>query len=380
MTDASETSLSRPRRRRAHLQEIGLVGIVVFMWIVLSIFGYLNAPPGRPNIFLNPDNLIDGIATPMSFYAIMAIGMTLVVISGGIDISVGSTMALSGLAAAAVLQAFPLDAPAWKILPLAMIVAPGVGLLCGLVNGALVVGLRLHPFIVTLGTFSIIRGVATVAPPAATLPTAGKRLPLSFTDHFMRFRLHDILPTPAALEDIRPMPLIIMLVVVAVGWFYLSMTAGGREIYAVGGNEEAARFSGLRINRVKLRVYAVAGLTAGIAGMVSLGHFGSVSSTTASGYELTVIAVAVVGGGSLAGGRGTALGALLGALVIATIESGIATMHWKQEYQKIIIGSAIIVAVAIDRFSEYLRMQRMRGSRPEVASQPLDQQGVQPDK
>jgi ribose/xylose/arabinose/galactoside ABC-type transport system permease subunit len=341
--------------------------VVLMMWSVLTIFGYINALPGAQNLFLKPSNLVGQIATPMSFYAIMAVGMTVVVISGGIDISVGSTMALSALAAAAAVQGFPLDAPAWKVLPVAMVVAPGVGLLCGLFNGALIVGLRLHPFIVTLGTLSIIRGIAIVAPSAATLPTAGKKVPLALTDHFMKFELQHIGPMPDALATIRPVPMVIMLIVVAIGWFYLSMTAGGREIYAVGGNEEAARFSGLRIKRIKLRVYAIAGLTAGIAGMVSLGFFGVASSQTAFGYELTVIAAAVVGGGSLAGGRGTALGALLGALVIATIESGIMTMGWKQEYQRIIIGSAIIVAVAIDRFSEYLRVQRMLGSRRDPA-------------
>jgi ribose/xylose/arabinose/galactoside ABC-type transport system permease subunit len=157
------------------------------------------------------------------------------------------------------------------------------------------------------------------------------------------------------------MPMVVMLVVVAIGWFYLSKTVGGREIYAVGGNEEAARFSGLRVGAIKIRIYAIAGLTAGIAGLVSLGRFGAVSTGTAEGYELTVIAATVVGGASLSGGRGGAIGSLLGALVIATIENGINTMHWPQEYRKIIIGGAIIIAVAIDRFSEHLRARRRRG-------------------
>jgi ribose/xylose/arabinose/galactoside ABC-type transport system permease subunit len=158
---------------------------------------------------------------------------------------------------------------------------------------------------------------------------------------------------------VQIMPLIVTLIVVAVGWFYMQLTIGGRELYAVGGNEEAARFSGLRVNRIKLRVYALSGLTAGIAGLVSAGRFGTASTNTGNGYELTVIAAAVVGGASLTGGRGTALGALLGALVIRMIEDGILTLHMNQEYGKIIIGSAIIIAVAIDRFSEYLRQRQM---------------------
>jgi ribose/xylose/arabinose/galactoside ABC-type transport system permease subunit len=154
-----------------------------------------------------------------------------------------------------------------------------------------------------------------------------------------------------------------MLVVAAWGWFFLSQTTGGRATYAVGGNEEAARFSGLPTKLIKLRVYIVAGITAGIAGMVSLGRFGAVSTNTATGYELTVVAAAVVGGASLSGGRGSAIGALLGALVIAMIGDGINTLHLNSEYQLGITGAAIIIAVGIDQFSSSLRARRLRGAK-----------------
>jgi ribose/xylose/arabinose/galactoside ABC-type transport system permease subunit len=341
------------RRRLPRLQELGLVVVILVMGLGLSIFGYIQAPPGENNLFLNPSNLIDEIATPMSYYAIMAVGMTLVIISGGIDISVGSTMALSAFAGARVLQYMSPNAPAWQVLPVAMAVPMGVGLACGILNGILVVGLDMHPFIVTLGTMSILRGITVVTTKFQELPTADREIPLAFTDHFMRLRIWDQ----------RPMPMVVMLIVAAIGAFYLSQTAGGREIYAIGGNEEAARFSGLRTKRIKLRVYVVAGLTAGIAGMVWLGRFGGASTADANGYELTVVAAAVVGGASLTGGRGTALGALLGTLVIAIIQDGINTLHWKTEYQKIIVGSAIIIAVAIDNISEYLRQRRLAGAK-----------------
>jgi len=166
---------------------------------------------------------------------------------------------------------------------------------------------------------------------------------------------------PNGAGGVRIMPLVMTVVVVLIGWFYLRLTIGGRELYAVGGNEEAARFSGLRVKLIKLRVYAISGLAAGVAGFVSLGRFGTVSTNTGTGYELTVIAAAVVGGASLTGGRGTALGALLGALIIRMIESGIYTpLHWPQEYSQIIIGSAIIIAVAVDRLSEYFRDRRLK--------------------
>jgi ribose/xylose/arabinose/galactoside ABC-type transport system permease subunit len=330
--------------------ELGLVLVVLVLSAILAGYGWHDAAAGRPNTFFNFDNIVDGVATPMSYYAIMAVGLTVVVITGGIDISVGSIMALSALGGAAALQAFPSTAPAWQVLPVALLVPVVIGLLCGAANGALIVGLRLHPFIVTLGTMSVFRGLANVLPPQKTLPAAGKRLPEAFTTDFMREELFGI----------QPMPLLIMLGCVALGWFYLQFTIAGRETYAVGGNEEAARFSGLRVNAIKLRTYALSGLAAGVAGFVSLGRFGTASTSTGTGYELTVIAAAVVGGASLAGGRGTALGALLGTLIIALIENGILILRLAQEYRLIIIGLAIIVAVALERLGHHLRQRRAR--------------------
>jgi ABC-type sugar transport system ATPase subunit len=197
----------------------------------------MTPPPGKPNTFLNFDNLIDGIATPMSYYAIMAVGLTIVIITGGIDISVGPIMALSALGGAAALQALPENSSALVVLPIAILAPLIIGLICGAINGALIVSLALHPFIVTLGTMSIFRGLANVLPPEKTLPAAGKHLPVAFTTNFMRVEVFGL----------QPMPLIIMLLCVAIGWFYLRMMFAGRETCAIGGNEEAARFSGLRV-------------------------------------------------------------------------------------------------------------------------------------
>jgi ribose/xylose/arabinose/galactoside ABC-type transport system permease subunit len=207
---------------------------------------------------------------------------------------------------------------------------------------------------------SIFRGIGNVWITVKTLPAAGKVLPPSFTDDFMMYQLprHWV-----GIIGLQPVPILIALACVTAGAIYLGLTVAGRENYAVGGNEEAARFSGLPVNRIKLRVYALSGLAAGIAGMVSAGYFGSASTATGQGYELTVIAAAVVGGASLTGGRGTALGALLGALVIKLIENGIMILKLNREYSSIIIGIAIIVAVAIDRFSEYLRNRRLAGAK-----------------
>ncbi len=357
------TPVSLPRRQWGKLfqiQELGLVLVILVMGITLTIFGHLRAPAGQRNTFLNTDNLVDNVATPMSYFAVMAVGATFVIISGGIDISVGSTMAMSALGTAWVLQYIKEDASGLWVIPLGIAVALAVGLLCGLLNGILVVALRMHPFIVTLGTMSIFRGIAIVSPSESTLPTSDRYLPTSFSDHFIRLTIWGQ----------RPMSLVIMLIVVGAGWFYLSQTVGGREIYAVGGNEEAARFSGLRVGRIKLRVYLISGLTAGIGGLLLLGQVGVASTNLGSGYELTVIAAAVVGGASLLGGRGTALGALLGTLIIAMIQDGIDTLNLRSEYQLIIVGSAIIVAVAIDNLSQSFRQRRLRRDTSKIEAQP----------
>jgi ribose/xylose/arabinose/galactoside ABC-type transport system permease subunit len=347
----SSASPAKQRRGLPRMQELGLVLVILIMGTALSISGFVQAAPGEENHFLNVGNLLDEVATPASYYAIMAVGMTLVIISGGIDISVGSTMALSAFTAARVLQYFPANAPAWEVLPVAMLLPMGVGLLCGLLNGVLIVGLNMHPFIVTLGTMSILRGITVVTTTLQEIPMQNHQIPAAFTDHFMRLSVYHQ----------RPMPMVVMLIVTIIGGLYLSKTVGGREIYAIGGNEQAAKFSGLPVKWIKLRVYAVAGLAAGIAGMVWLGRFGATSTGSATGYELTVIAAAVVGGASLTGGKGTALGALLGTIIIAMIQDGIITLHWKTEYQLIIVGSAIIIAVAIDSISGYFRRRRMAG-------------------
>jgi ribose/xylose/arabinose/galactoside ABC-type transport system permease subunit len=332
MTKASGRTDSRAGLPR--LQEAGLLVVIVLIGIVLTVGGGSVTVGGKTvNNFLRAQNLLGGVATPMSWYAIMAVGMTFVIISGGIDISVGAIFALSALGTAA------------------LAIASTIGLACGLVNGAIVVGLRMHPFIVTLGTMSIFRGIGNVSVTYKTLPSPGSYLPDSLSN-FMTYE-----PRPF----VQPAPMIVMVLCVLAGAFYLSLMVAGRENYAVGGNEEAARFSGLRVGLIKMRVYALSGLAAGIAGFVSVAYFSSASTNTGQGYELTVIAAAVVGGASLTGGRGTALGALLGALVIKLIENGIFILKLNREYSSIIIGIAIILAVAVDRFSEYLRARRLAG-------------------
>lgn len=347
----------RMLRRLFKAQQTGLGIVILLMGLLLTFASEpVNVRGQTVNNFFRLDNLIPNVATPMSWMTIMAIGVTVVIVSGGIDISVGSIFGLSALGAAAVLQNLPENASAWQVIPVAIAVPVGIGLVCGLINGALVVALRMHPFIVTLGTLSIFRGIALVSVATKSLPAGDKVLPEAFTAHFVSWQVK------TGTLILQPVPMLVMVACVIAGWIFLSQMVAGREVYAVGGNEEAARFSGLSVGAIKLRVYALSGLCAGIAGMVSAGYYGSANTATGEGYELIVIASAVVGGASLTGGRGSALGALLGALIIKLIENGIyilkqinfgfVTLTLSKEYSKIIIGIAIVIAVTIDRLSE----------------------------
>jgi ribose/xylose/arabinose/galactoside ABC-type transport system permease subunit len=359
------TAIVRERRpfRLPRMQELGLVIVILIIGAVLTMIA---APVRGENGFLRPGNLIPSVFTTMSWMAVMAIGVSIVVISGGIDISVGSVMGLAALAAAAALQHLPEDASPWRALPVGIGVPLAVGAMCGLINGAIVVGLRMHPFIVTLGTMSIFRGIALVSVHEGSLPFGDKVLPRAFTDHFIAYTT-TFTRASGRQEFFQPVPMIVMIVVMLLGWLYLHWMVWGRETYAVGGNEEAARYSGIQVGWTKLRTYFICGLCAGIAGMISCGFYKSAATNTGLGYELMVVAAAVVGGASLSGGRGTALGAVLGTLVIQLIDNAISLplkigskiIQVDKQYTMIIVGVAIIFAVAVDRFSEYLQARRL---------------------
>jgi ribose/xylose/arabinose/galactoside ABC-type transport system permease subunit len=334
-------------RRVFASQEIGLVLVLVLVTVTLTALA--GTHPDRQtgetvNNFWNSYTLIQ-TGTDASFFAIMAIGATVVIISGGIDLSVGSIYALSGVAMALFLRAAgPMDPTATTVLGL--LVCVGVGLGCGLVNGALVVGLRVHPFIITLGTMWVLRGIAFVTTKAESILVPS---PLTAV-------------TKASLGlggGLYPVPMLTMLVLTVLGIIYLNQTTMGRRIFAFGGNLEASRFAGLSLSRIQIGVFAVSGLTAGLAAFLGAGFYGSVSSGDAQGYELYVIASAVVGGASLLGGKGSALGAMLGALLIVLIRQSIRTLHFDQNYEWIVIGCAIVIAVVVDQWSTRITARRL---------------------
>jgi len=334
-------------RRILGSQETGLVIVVALVTLSLTLLAgsHLDRNAGVVvNNFWNANTLIQ-TATDASFFAMMAIGATMVIISGGIDLSVGSIYALAGVTMAMALRALgPMGdgATAW----VALLICAGIGLLCGLINGTLVVILKVHPFIITLGTMWILRGIAFVATKAESI-----LVPQSLT-HVAKASL-------GMRAGLYPVPLLAMLVLTVIGAIYLTRTVMGRHIFAFGGNVEASRFAGLSLSRIQIGVFAVSGLTAGLAAYLGASFYGSASSGDAQGYELYVIASAVVGGASLMGGKGSAVGAMLGAVLIVLIRQSIRTLHFDQNYEWIVIGCAIIVAVVIDQWSTRVTARRL---------------------
>ena len=324
--------------------QTGLVLVIVLLAAVLTVFSgtHVDRRSGETvNNFLNSGTLMQ-IATDASFFAIMAIGATIVIISGGIDLSVGSVYALSGVAMALLLRS-PTHGSGQTV-AMGITLALGVGLVCGVLNGLMIVGLRVHSFVITLGTMWVFRGIAFVTSQATSI-----LVPDALTG-----------VAKASLgQALYPMPMMVMIVVTALGALYLSRTVMGRHVFAVGGNVEASRYAGLRIERIQLGVFALSGLTAGIAAFMGTSYYGSASCADASGYELYVIASAVVGGASLKGGKGSAVSATLGALLIVLIRQSIRSLRLDQNYEWIIIGCAIIVAVVLDRVSTALTSRRL---------------------
>lgn len=318
-------------------QQFGLILVLLLLGTVLTLAAGSHPDPqtGREvNNFLNRYTLIQ-MATDASAFAIMGVGMTLVIIAGGIDLSVGAIYALAGVAMAMVLRAAgPMDPIATIALGLGT--ALFVSFLSGLANGLMVVGLGVHPFIITLGTMWILRGIAFVTSRAESI-----LVPEALTA---------VAKAPLGLGTaLYPVPLLCMLVVTVVGGVYLTRTVPGRHIFAVGGNVEASRFSGLNVSRITLGVFILSGMAAGFAAFLGAAFYGSATSSDANGYELYVIASAVVGGASLSGGKGSALSAMLGAVLIVMMRQAIRTLHLDQNYEWIIIGTALIVAVVLDQ-------------------------------
>lgn len=274
--------------------------------------------------FLTVSNLLN-IAEQATIIAIVAVGMTFVIITGGIDLSVGSVLAFAGVVMASALQrGLPL--------PLALTVGLGAGLFCGVLNGLLITVGRLPPFIATLGMMSVARG-------AALMFTEGR--PISgFSEGFRSLATGQVLRIPS--------PVLIMIGVYVIAHFLLRRTKLGRYTYAIGGNEEAALLSGINVRLYKTMVYGLAGLLSGLAAILLTARLNSAQPIAGMSYELDAIAATVIGGTSLLGGEGTVVGTLIGALIMAVLRNGLNLLGVSSFIQQIVIGTVIIVAVLID--------------------------------
>tara|TARA_R110000868_G_scaffold241497_3_gene496604 strand:- start:298987 stop:300240 length:1254 start_codon:yes stop_codon:yes gene_type:complete len=299
------------------------------------------------NRFLNKSNLVL-IAKDASFFAIIAVGMTGVIILAGIDLSVGSIYGLSAIVGAMVLSNLPADTGWIVAVPLALIVCMAVGTACGLANGAMSEGLGVHPFVITLGMMAALRGLTVVIPQQFFNTQSIGGFPTSFTTGFFK----------AEFNGVYPVPVILMLLCGLAGWFVLSKTVFGRRIFAIGGNETAAKYAGIPVKRVKILVYTITGALCGLSACAYLGYYGAAETNAGNAYELQVIAATVIGGASLMGGRGTVIGAVLGAIIIQLINNTLIIFEVDTSYNQIVMGAAIIIAVVIDQTKQRIQARR----------------------
>jgi ribose/xylose/arabinose/galactoside ABC-type transport system permease subunit len=297
---------------------------------LILVIGILSAL--RPESFLTLDNFLN-VFRRSSVYGIIAIGMTSVIISAGIDLSVGSMLALCGMIGAAVMVAVGGDDPRGGSLWIGTFAGIATGIICGFLNGLLITKLRLQPFIVTLGTMSFFRGVALVMKDGQPINVAS----------------YKYLGEGAVLGV--PVSIIIFAVIIVLAAFILRYTRLGRYTYAIGSNRQAAYHAGVNVDLNLIAIYTITGLLVGIAAMIATSRTVSAQPTAGLGAELDVIAAVVIGGASLSGGQGTITGTIVGTLLISFLRNGCTLLGISTNAQLIVIGWIIVLAVALDRLA-----------------------------
>lgn len=344
-TSGGEPAGRRPRRavnmNRLLIEGRALVALV----IIIVIFSAMT-----PN-YLAVDNLIL-MTRHVAMNAIVAIGMLMVILHGGIDLSIGSTVGLSGVVAGYLLQGFDLplsELVAYPSVWVVVVVALGVGALVGLVNGLLVSRLNVAPFIATLGMLYVARGLALLITNGETFTALRGEEELGNTGF-----LTALAGAPLGI----PMPVWVMVAFAVVFSLLLTRTAFGRWLYATGGNERAAELSGVPVNRVKTRVYVVSGICAATVGLLLTADLPAATPRAGEFYELNAIAAVVIGGAALSGGRGTIRGTLIGAFVIGFLVDGLVLVGVSVFWQQVIKGAVIILAVAIDQIQQMVEKRR----------------------
>lgn len=312
-------------RRFFSMHESGvLLAIIIFVIIIASV----------NNVFIAPENLIN-VFRSTGFTLITTIGMTFILIAGGLDLSVGSVYALGGTVCAKCLVS-------GMSIPMAIALGLLTGLLVGAINGLIIVKINIPPLIVTLGMMYVARGIVyvlTEGVPVYPLPSAFKAIEQT--------NLFGFLPTVVLLA----------VTLATIASIILKKTPFGRSVYAVGGNTDAARISGININKIKLAVYTITSGLAALTGIMMTSRLGSAQASAGTGYEMTVIAAVIIGGTSTYAGVGTIFGSILGALFMEILSNSLTLMRISVYWQNIVIGTILVLAVAIDTYRRLL-MQR----------------------
>ncbi|MDM0103318.1 ABC transporter permease [Variovorax sp. J22R24] len=330
-------SLRESIDRRAHRTWLAwLVGQQTFWVSVAAVVAFVVLSMAS-DVFATQQNLFN-VTRNFAFVAIIAIGMTAVIITGGIDLSVGAVLVLSGMVIGMAMNA---GTSIWVAIPLAL----GVSLLVGALNGVMIAYVGVPPFVVTLGMLSIARSLAMVLSNNRMVYQFGPDQPklLALGGGFVNLDLPFV-------DVIRvPSPVLFLIVLLVIASFAFRWTRWGRHLYAIGGNERAAIMTGVPVKLVKVSVYMFCSLCAGITGILEVGWLGTVTTSLGQGMELSVIAASVIGGTNLTGGIGTAFGAVVGAALIEVIRNSLILLGISTFWQGTFVGSFIIVAVLFDR-------------------------------
>jgi ribose/xylose/arabinose/galactoside ABC-type transport system permease subunit len=307
-------------RRLLPCASLGLLVVILAIW--------------QPETFLSGGNMLNILRrTPL--LGIAAVGMTLIIISGGIDLSVGSMLALCGMVGARVMLGLGGENPTGMCLAWGTAAGVLAGGLCGLANGLVITRFNLPPFIVTLGSMSLFRGVALVM------------------NDGQPYNVNTYTALDTAVFLGLPVSAWLFLVVALAGGFLLGYTRPGRYAYAIGSNEEAAFHAGIGVRKYKVFIYAFAGILAGLAAMIGVSRTISAQPTAGTGMELDVIAAVVIGGASLSGGRGSVLGTVVGTFLIFFLRNGCNLIGITTNAQHIVIGVVIVAAVAVDQLARH---------------------------
>ncbi|TGN56568.1 ABC transporter permease [Paracoccus liaowanqingii] len=333
----SATTTTAPAKPRSlNIGRLLLEGRAFFALIaIIAVFSVLS-----PNYFTVGNLLI--MSSQVAIYGILSVGMLLVILNGGIDLSVGSILALSGVVAGALMQGVEIDAlgvilypPVWAVVVLTLC----VGATVGAVNGVLVAIFKVPPFVATLGVMYVARGVALLMTNGLTYNNLRGSEALGNTGfNWLGFyRIGGV-----------PISVIVLAVVALAAGLMLARSAFGRWLYASGGNERAAELSGVPVKRVKITVYAVSGALAAVAGLVLASQLTSAGPTAGTTYELTAIAAVVIGGAALTGGRGNVRGTMLGAFVIGFLSAGLVIIGVSSYWQTVFTGAVIVLAVLMN--------------------------------